>query len=303
MDGEMLTKFYDDLKSKLEEDNNSTPNTIKVSGGPLKGTMEHPGVVKWRAKAAREAEKLKDTYRKHIIIDIYSNILPLDKDYIDGHKCQMKSDIDNMLDKKDMTPTQYLTSCFESTNAPLLEFILRSTNNIGKQFMEEADETLKDAQENDISVPEPTAPVEDDEIEGQLVDVKNDTEYSTFIDKLKQKTIDKIVDDVSKIINNKKEEKDMTFDTTPEDGAVAESTVGVCMDYIEKKLITENVEINPELQEEIIGMAIRESTMNQIDLAFGLPNSSFKNFATRIRFGKGVILNESVVTYLAEKTE
>lgn len=303
MDREMLTKFYDDLKSKLEEDDAPTINNIRVGGAPLKGTMEHPGVVKWRTKASNEAEKLKDNCRKHIILDIYCNILPLDQDYISGHRCQMKSDIDNMLDKKNMTPTQYLTSCFESTNAPLLEFILRSTNNIGKQFMEEANETLKDAQENDIAVPEPTAPVEEDEIEGQLVDVKNDTEYSTFIDKLKQKTIDKIVDDVSKIINNKKEEKEMTFDTTPEDAGVTESTVGVCMDYIEKKLITENVELNPDLQEEIIGMAIRESTMNQIDLAFGLPNSSFRNFASQIRLGKGAVLNESAITYLAEKTQ
>lgn len=302
MDGDMLTKFYDNLKSKLEEE---TPadNTIRVGGAPLNGTMEHPGVIKWRRKAANEAEKLKDTCRKHIILDIYCNILPLDQDYISGNKCQMKLDIDNMLNQRNMTPTQYLTSCFEATHAPLLEFILRSTDNIGKQFMEEANETLKDAQENDISVPEPTAPVEEDEIEGQLVDVKNDTEYSTFIDKLKQKTIDKIVDDVSKIINNKKEEKEMTFDTTPEDEAVAESTVGVCMDYIENKLMTENVEVDSNIQEEIIGMAIRESTMNQIDIAFNLPNSSFRNFASRIRLGKGAVLNESAITYLTEKTQ
>ena len=67
--------------------------------------------------------------------------------------------------------------------------------------------------------------------------MKNDTEYETFIDKLKEKTINKIVTDVSKIITNKKEEKDMVFDPKPE--AVSESYMSVSMDYIQNKLMKE----------------------------------------------------------------
>ena len=73
--------------------------------------------------------------------------------------------------------------------------------------MEEAKEELKDAQENGEDVVAPTTPdpETDDEIQNQLVDIKDDTEYDSFVDTLKKKTIDKIVSDVTKIINDKKE--------------------------------------------------------------------------------------------------
>ena len=66
--------------------------------------------------------------------------------------------------------------------------------------MEEQEEILKDAQEKDINVPDPKEPTTDDEdIENSLVDIKQDTEYEDFVDQLKKKTVDKIVNDISKI--------------------------------------------------------------------------------------------------------
>ena len=92
----------------------------------------------------------------------------------------------------------------------------------------------------------------------------------------------------------------MTFDPKEGEGAVTESTVSVAMDYINQKLWKENVELTPSAQEEMIGLAIRESTLNQIDLVFNQPFSELKQFSSKIRYGKGVLINESAVTYFKE---
>lgn len=300
-----LTQFYDDLKSKVDPVGSTVSPGIRVGGNPVLGSSMSPGAMAWRSKAASECENLKDACCKHIVLDIYCKTLPLDKDYIDGHHGQMKADVDNMLASKGMTATKYLTSCYESTKAPLLEFIIRSTNNIGRQFMEEADEALKDAQKNNIAIPEPKSDIESQEIQDQLVDIKQDSEYETFIDKLKEKTVNKIVNDVSKVISGKKEEKEMTFDpkTAVDADAAMESAVSVSIDYISQKLMTENVELTPELEEEVIGMAIRESTLHEMDIVFKQPEGDLKNFATKIRLGKGGIINESAINYINESVK
>lgn len=302
MDSPKLTQFYDDLKAKLDNGNNPDGNTIRVGTTVPNAISMTPGAEAWRNKATKESERLKEDCRKRIILDIYCKIVPLDDEYVCGHNAQMKGDVDSMLDNKGMTATKYLTSCFESTHAPLLEFILRSTDNIGRKFMEDANDTLKDAQENDLSIPESKADADSKEIEDQLVDVKTDNEYETFIDKLKEKTVNKIVNDVSKIINNKKEEKDMTFDTNTiaDDEAAMESTISVGINYLQNKLFKENVEVTPDMQEDLIGMAIRESALNQIDIVFGQPMSDFRDFSSKIRFGKGAIINESAVHKIME---
>lgn len=288
--GESLTDFYDKLKTDLSQDRPAVnSNLINVNTDS----------TAWRNQAAKERDKLKEGCRKQILLDIYCKILPLDQEYIDGNMGKMKSDVNSFLTNKNMTATQYLKSAYEKTNAPLLEYLLRSTDMIGAQFMKEADETLKDAQENNIKLSPPEADINNKETQSQLVDVQKDTEYQTFIDKLKEKTVNKIVADVSKIINDKKEEKEMTFDPAPE-GAVTESTVSVGMDYIHKQLWKENVELTPALQEQVIGLAIRESTLNQIDIVFAQPYSELTNFSSRIKFGKGVVINESAVSYIKE---
>lgn len=291
-----LTQFYDELKQKLNNDETPTTNVTKISttyGGPLSNS---PNAVTWRNKAAMQCNHLKDCCHKQLLLDIYCKILPLDKEFIDGNRGLMKQDINAMLANKGMSATQYMTSCYESTNAPLLEFVIRSVDNIGKWYMSEADEVLKDAQENEKSLPDPEAPsVDDHEVKSQLVEIESDTEYENFVDELKQRTIDKIVNDVTKIINDKKEEENMTFDTTPiaDVEEKMESTTSLALNYIQKKLMKENVEITPELQDSIMAMAIRESTLNQFDVVFRQPNGVFREYASRMRYGKGILINES----------
>lgn len=302
MEGETLTQFYDKLKSQLDgPQGGQVSPMINVQRNPG-GLDKSPAALMWRNKAANHAEGLKDKCRKHILVDMYCKIIPLDDDYVCGHHRQMQTDIDNMLDRKGMTASQYLTSCYESTHAPLLEFILRSTDNIGNSYLEDAKETLKDAQENDVKLSEPKEPsIEDKNVEDQLVDITQDSEYETFIDKLKQKTINKIVNDVSKIISDKKEEKKMTFDTTPGvDNPTTESTVSVGVDYLQKNLWNESASLSPADQEGMIGMAIREATLHQFDVVFDQPGKTLKEFTSMINFGKGAVINESTITYFKE---
>lgn len=383
-----LSELYDEIKA-------GTNMPVAPYKAPI--TLGSPGASAWRNIAAKECDTLKDQSAKKILLDIYCRIIPLDSNFVAGNQGMMKSDINNFLANKNMTATQYLTSCKEKTEAPLLEFILRSCNNIGKQFMKEADETLKDAQANDINVPPPKADVESEENQNMLVDVKKDSEYDEFIGKLKKKTMDQIVKDVSEIITNKKQEKEMTFDSAPKtessiddlgklsdmvdqgqnrmttakkihgedspefkaaqraakqasqiydkelreykktlkkdpepkpetpttntvsptpqplprpmnpalpgtntSNLTPESAISVVVDHVHKRLWKENVELSSEQQEEIIGMAIRESTLNMIDVAFKQPGSELKQFSSRIRFGKGTVVTESAIMGILE---
>lgn len=300
--GTNLTQFYDELKQKMNNDSAPASNMMNVKMGPG-GFNNSPNAMAWRNKAVSCCNHLKDDCHKHVLLDIYCKILPLDQEFIHGHHGMMKQDIDDMLASKGMSATQYMTSCYESTKAPLLDYIIRSVNGIGRTYMEEADEILKDAQQNDEAIPEPEKPeTEDENIQSQLVDITSDTEYENFVDTLKKKTIDKIVNDVSKIINDKKEEENMTFDTTPVADAEEqfESTTSIAINYMQQKLMKENTEITSDMQNELIGMAIRESTMNQLDVVFKQPEGTFREFASRIRFGKGVLINESAVNYFKE---
>lgn len=295
-----LTSFYDDLKKNLNNNEVPEKNLFNVKMG-LGGFNNSPNAMAWRNKAIKCKNKLEDDCHKHILLDIYCKILPLDNDFIDGNRGIINQDIDNMLANKNMTATQYMKSCYESTKAPLLEFILRSVNNIGKCYMEEADEIIKDAQDNDELVQDPKEPsTEDEVVKSQIVDITNDTEYENFVDELKKKTINKIVDDVSKIINDKKDENDMKFDTTPVSDMEEklESTTSIALNYIHKGLMKENVEITPEMNNDIIGMAIRESVINQFDVVFRQPTGEFNKFANRIRVGNGIVVNKSTLNYL-----
>lgn len=298
-----LTRFYDELKNQLNKP--AEPSPMMRVGGGMMPDSQHPGALAFRQKALDECDKLKEKCCKHMILDIYCHVLPLDADYIHGHHGQMCSDVDNMLASKNMSATQYLTSCSDATKAPLLEFVMRAIDNIGKAFMEKADEELKDAQKQDIEAAPPEAPdpEDDEEVSNQLVDVQKDTEYEDFIDKLKQKTINKIVKDVSKIITDKKEEEDMKFDPKPsiaDQEAATESTVSAGINYLQRKVFTEKVSIGPDMQDQIIGMAIREATLNEIDACFNQKGTDYKSFAQRLRMGRGVVINESAAKYLTE---
>lgn len=284
MNPELLTQMYDDIKKDSVAP--VQPNR-SLQIGPA-GLDASPAALAWRNKAAHHAECLKDDCRKNIIIDIYCHILPLDKEWIDGHRKQVCCDVDKMLANKDMDATQYLKSAYEATKAPFVEYLLRSTDMIGRTYMEEQEEVLKDAQEKDIDVPEPNGPTTDDEdIENSLVDIKSDTEYEDFVEQLKKKTVNKIVNDITKIIEDKKDENDMTFET--------ESVVGVSMDYIQKR--NWGTELTEAQNDELLGMAIREATLHEFDLVFNQP-ITFNECATRIRNGKGAVVNEASLNEL-----
>lgn len=319
-DGGDLMKFYDDLKNQLNSNPAGTPpeGMIRV-GTPTTTGLPTPGAQAFKQKASIECDKLKDKCCKHLILDIYCKVLPLDSEFVLGNRGMLSSDVDGMLASKGMTASQYLTSCSEKTKAPLLEFVLRSVDNIGKVFMKEAKEKLKDAQEQEIDVPAPEAPdpEENEDVASQLVDVKKDTEYENFIDKLKEKTIKKIVSDVSKIISDKKEEKDMTFDPQPDavgagdagtegvpaegdEAPALESTTSVAIDFLQAKLLSEGVQIDASAQENMIGMAIREATLNEINACFRQPDTDLRPFTTRVRMGRGYVINESTAAAFLE---
>lgn len=292
-----LTKFYDDLKSELNNDDTKPA----VVGGPVAPLSSPAGQASWKAHCNSEANGLIDKCRKHILLDIYCKIIPLDADFVNGNMGMMKNDIDSMLASKGMSATQYFQSCSNNTNkAPLVEFVLWSTNQIGKKFLEDTNEKLKDAQENGLDVPVPDAPdTDDDDVRDQLVDIKDDPEYKTFVDRIKENTEKQIVEDVTKIITDKKEEKKMAFDPKPaaDIEAEMESTTSQALHYLQKHLMMESVEGD---MDEMMGLAIRESTMNIIDSVFMQPGSDYKSFTSRLRGHKGVVCNESAISYLVE---
>lgn len=273
-----------------------------VNSNPLLGTT--PTGQALTAQLKKHTDCLKDRCYKHILLDLYCKIVPLDTDFVNGNMRLMGADVDNMLKSKSMTPTQYMVACSESTKAPLFKFIINSVNEIGGKFFEDSQAAVNDAKSKGMDIPVPEAPedpTDDEDVKNQLIDIESDTEYDTFVDALKKKTIDKIVDDVTKIINDKQEESDMTFDPNPQPtvNPELESTTSVGMDYLQYRLLKEGVDAS-SITENILGYAIREATLNQIDLAAKIPGSSFKEFATRIRFGKGMIINETAVQSLIE---
>lgn len=286
-----LTQFYDQLKSDLDADKPKYGTTVP-SNGPA---LDNPAVAtSWRNQAVKERDKLKNDCCRKIIIDIYTKTVPFDKEYVDGNKGVLANDVDAFLKDKQTTPYQYLRSAYEKTKAPLLEFLIRSADNMGNRFMTEAEATLKDAQEKKLDVPAPKADIDAQENQSQLIDVDKDMEYQTFVDKLKEKTVNKIVNDISKIITDKKEDKKMEFNTTPPPTDIEESVVAVGLDYLSKKYMKEGVEINDEMREQHMGLAIREACLNQLDLVFAQPFSEFRQIASKIRFGKGIVINESI---------
>ena len=294
MENNSLTSFYDNLKSNMNSDKGTPVAPMATTAGIPARTLAPAATPNdiINHKLMHHCNKLREDCRKHLLLDIYVKILPLDDDFKTGHMGMMKNDIDCMLANKGMNATQYLTSCSEATKAPLLEYLMRATDLIARQYLKEAEEEIKDAKENGVSNPEVKEPsIDDQEVQDQLVDLKKDSEYKTFVDELKAKTVNKIVNDVSALIDDKKDESDMTFDPVKKDEApVAESTFMVGMDYLQKKM---GANINESVQDEMIGLAIRESALNIIDLVFNQKSGQFNEFASRIRWGKGVLINES----------
>ena len=231
---ENLVDFYNDLKSQMDpkEKNPEIQNTSKEV---------------WHDDMVAKRDKLVNDCAKHLIVDIYHHSLPLDEPYKDGNPEMISDDVGNMLDKKNMTPMQYFKSAYEKTHAPLLEFVIRSLNQIGKEYQEDAMEDLRDKEEKGL--PLTASDPNEDKVDSQLLEIKNDSEYEAFMDKLKKKTIDKIVNDVSTLIDDKKDTDDMEFDSTPnedkdtEEEPTTESVIMTAMNYLSRnKLLLERAD-------------------------------------------------------------
>lgn len=290
MEPNMLSNFYNTLKADL-----TRPDVQPAVAAPAFNKDQQ--MFHFHKVCNDHANCLKDKCRKHILLDIYMKCLPLDDEWKDGHTGVLKNDIDQMLAAKGATPTQYLTSAFESTKAPFLEYILRSTDEIAKIYLEDADAEAKDAEANDVELPEPKEPSDEDpDVSSQLVDISKDTDYETFVDALKKKTIDKIVADVSELIDGEKEKNDMTFDTS--DTPAVESAVIPCMNYLNKKMMDAGTEMNID---EALCLAIREATMYEMGRSFRMVKT-YEEFTSVINYGKGILINESAVSYLKEHT-
>ena len=297
MPNQSLSDLYNQLKSDVASPATKEQDFVK------------PNAVAWRNNAVKERDALQDRCCKRIILDIYSNSLPLDDDYKNGNMGLLKQDMDSFLTQKNVSGIQYLKSAYEKTKAPLLEFVLRSVNAIGDKFMEEAEAEKKNAEENNITPPEPKADLSDENVDSQIVDIKDDMEYDSFMQKLKKKTIDKIVKDVSNIINNKKEEKDMEFDSDDSNSSedlggeipeLKESTVYAAMNQINSLLLNHHRHMDNDM---VMGMAIREATLNEIDQVFQQPSGVFKEYASNLRFNKGSVITESTVLDNSEAEE
>lgn len=289
MPNQSLSDLYNQLKSDVASPSTKVQDFVK------------PNEIVWRNNAVKERNALQDRCCKRIILDIYNNSLPLDDDYKNGNMGLLKQDMDSFLTQKNVSGIQYLKSAYEKTKAPLLEFVLRSVNTIGDRFMEEAEEEKKSAEENNITPPEPKADLSDENVDSQIVDIKDDMEYDSFMQKLKKKTIDKIVKDVSDIINSKKEEKNMEFDSDNSNSSedlggeipeLKESTVYEAMNQINSLLLNHHRHMDSDM---IMGMAIREATLNEIDKVFQQPSGVFKEYASNLRFNKGAVITESTI--------
>ena len=336
----------------------------------------------WNKDIDKNCHKIKDKCCKKIILDIYCKIIPLDNHFVKHHHGLMSQDVDNFLAKKGMDGYSYMTAAKESTKAPLLSYLLNIAEAASYAYYEAAAKEKKENGEKGIHLPPKDPTIADEEkVDEQLVDAKNDLEYKEFIHTLKKKTMDKIVNDVSNLISDKKDEKNMTFDpkkgqspnkkvagvedekiiddegatkTTeskevkeddkkkviadskapevkkevkPEDKKVTgteppkeeakedtkdakkeeqkatdekkESVLSVCIDYANRYLVENNIMVTSELNEKVIALAIRESTLMQLDRVFNLSKRpNLLNLKTDLYLNKGSIMNESGIKAL-----
>jgi len=285
-----LTDMYQDIKSRLYQGNNS-PEARRFNPG------------KFQATTIQSADKLTNDCAKHIIVDIYCHILPFDRNAngtIDGvSQKDLNSDIDKMLATKGTSPIQYLKSCYEKTKAPLVEFMINSTDIMRKTYMESAEEVGKDAEEKNLDVDPPEGSTEDEQIASQLVDVEGDVDYTNFIDQLKQRTIDRIVNDITDIINDKKEDANMVFQPQSE---MTESVVGCGMDYLIKEVGPKLNGITETVRDQIMGYAIREAAMYEMNDALQM-NRIGENILTNLKLGHGILINESTANLIVEAND
>jgi hypothetical protein len=300
MNKSTLNQIYNELREKHLP--GYTPANIGYNSSGTKRLAHRTQAVKFR-------DSLQESCAKYLLLDLYMRVLPFDPGYADGNRGMCRDDVDSFLNDKRITATQYFHSAYDATKAPLLEYVLRSIENIGKAYMEKAN----DAAEDDIPPPS----VEDEEIEELTVEIKKDDEYESFISELKKKTINKIVNDISALINDKKTDMDMIYAPATEgkimtggavrkvpcrsvrrhNGNAEESAFTVAFEYISESLIKGGTTVPAD---DMTALAIRESTLNILDCVFEQEGHRLEHFARKIRMGNGIIVNKTGVRLLTE---
>ena len=316
-----LTQFYNDVKKN--------PETAGTMSTPFTPANPTPARERYMSAIHHFADGLKNDCAKHIILHVYCHMNPLDKDYIDANKPKMAGDVDNMLASKGMTSTAYLTSCGEKTKAPVLEFVNRSLDFIAQDYIERMVAQFNEADELGIQLPPPTeAPSTDDPaVKSQLGEITSDDQFDSALDKIRAQTRSQIVDNISKLIIDKKNEKEMTFspeeDNTDAKAAArealdkqssqqaqqqpqqqqaqqapqSESAMQVCMNFIAQHQIMENVHPDKKMQDYLMGMAIRECTLYEMDKVFAqVDRFNEAPFIEAVEKGNGVVVNEVSIT-------
>lgn len=94
--------------------------------------------------------------------------------------------------------------------------------------------------------------------------------------------------------------KDEAVPAEGDEAPALESTTSVAIDFLQAKLLSEGVQIDANAQENMIGMAIREATLNEINACFRQPDTDLRPFTTRVRMGRGYVINESTAAAFME---
>jgi len=378
-----LNQTYDQIKAThgapgIQVASPVTPMQRTVAN--LTYNSSNPKLLAYRSQVTSECDKLKEACYKHLLLDIYVKVIPFDQGYADNNRGIFSGDINRALADRNMTATQYFQSAYKETKAPLLEHVIRYVDSVSSRFFEDAMEKRAEDSESGVDTPPP----ETDELatDSQLVDIQADDEYENFIDKLKRKTVSKIVSDISELIADKKEERDITFSPDTDQGSVEEelgmeappeeegeelameagksesdtdekktkketvhwhgkefllkskkpvqeSAFTVAFDYVAEQVAKAGVEltyhegvldpINDKLYpktvakpittvesvalDDLIALAIRESTLNAIDSVFLQPGWKLEHFRTKVRLGKGIVINENTIMSLVGSTK
>jgi hypothetical protein len=293
-----LLESYDSIPTSGSTNNSGNNvgnfNQYKLMNGNMPSS--NPKFQTYRQQIIGDSDNLREQCAKHVLLDIYMKVLPFDDGYCDGHRGTMSNDIDAFLADKKTTGLQYLKSAYDATKAPLLEFVIRSIDNIGSQYTESAVTKLMEDTDAGMDVPPEPAPAEDTEVDNQIVDVKKDLEYEDFLDKLKKKTVNKIVSDISDLLKDKKDEDNMSFNLKTES-----SPFRIAMDYITEWTMKNEMDLGG--QENMIGLAIRESMLNTFDVIFKQNGSSINEYANKLRLGNGVLINEKTLVTLMNPSD
>ena len=294
MSNNTLMQTYDEIKSKYSTDASAVKPIIPAQRMVTNTgyNYSNPKKLAHRNQVVKNSEKLEEDALKNIILDVYTKILPFDTEFIDTHKGQMLDDIDDYLDDKNTTACRYFKSAFVETKAPLIGFIIKAVESIGQQYVEAENEKYDEADKVGISLA--AVEMEKKMLDDAIVDIKNDYEYEDFIDRLKKKTIDKIVKDITALIKEEKDAIAMSF--MPKN----ESAFLVSFDYISESFLKEKIELPKDL-DELIGLAIRESTLNVLDCVFQQPGYLLEHFKTKVRLGRGIVIDHNRVYELIAK--